>query len=45
MVYTPEEFTDDSPISHMTSTPANKPSAKKALFLFTTVLEVEQYCL
>ena len=34
MVSTPEVFTDDSPISTMTSTPVNKPSARKSLCIF-----------
>ena len=31
MVSTPEGFTDNSPTSPMTSTPVNKPSARKSL--------------
>ena len=40
MVSTPEGFTDDSPISPMTSTPVKKPCAKKSLCLFTKILDV-----
>ena len=39
MVSTPEGFTDNSPISTMTSTPVKKPSARKPLCLFTYVLD------
>ena len=41
MVSTPEGFTDDSPISPMTSIPVKKPSARKLLFLFTNILDVK----
>ena len=47
MVSTIEVFTNDSPISPMTPTPFNKPSARKALCLFTTILDVKNktaYC-
>ena len=36
MVYTPEGFTDNSPISPMISTPINKPSSQNhCVFLLT----------
>ena len=41
MVSTTEGFTYNSPISPMTSTPANKPSAQKSLCMFTNILEVK----
>ena len=41
MVYTPEGFTDNSPIYTMTSTPVMKPSAQKSLCMFTNILEVK----
>ena len=42
MVYTPEIFTDYSPISPITSTPVNNPSARKSLCLFTNIFEVKK---
>ena len=42
MVSTPEVFTDNSPISPMTSTPVKKPSAQKSLCMFTNILEVKK---
>ena len=42
MVSTPEGFTNESPISPITSTPVNKPSARKSLCLFTTILDVKK---
>ena len=42
VVYTPEGFTNDSPISLMTSTPFKKPSARKSLWLFTNILDVKK---
>ena len=42
MVSTPEGFTNNSPISPMTSTPFKKPSAKKRSCLFTIVLDVKE---
>ena len=42
MVSTPEGFTDDIPISPMTSTPFKKPRAQKSLCLFTNILEVKK---
>ena len=42
MVYTPEGFTDDSPISPMTSTPVKKPCAIKSLHMFTNILYVKK---
>ena len=42
MVYTPEGFTDCSPISPMTSAQVKKPSARKSLCLFTNILEVKK---
>ena len=41
MVSTPEGFTNDSPISPMTSTPVKKTSARKSLCLFTNILDVK----
>ena len=38
MVYTPEGFTNNIPISPMTSTPVKKSSAKKSLCPFTNIL-------
>ena len=45
MVSTPEVFTDNIPISPITSTPIKKPSAQKSLCLFTNILEVKKNCL
>ena len=42
MVSTPEGFTDNIPISPMTSTPVKKPSARKSLCMFTNILEVKK---
>ena len=42
MVSTPEVFTNDSPISPMTSTLVNKPSSGKSLCLFTNILYVKE---
>ena len=42
MVYTPEVFTDKTPISPMTSTPVKKTIAQKSLCLFTNVLELKK---
>ena len=42
MISTPELFTDNSPISPMTSTPIKKPSAQKSLCLFTNIFEVKK---
>ena len=42
MVYTHEGFTNDSPISPMTSTTVNKPCARKSLCLFTNILDVKK---
>ena len=42
MVSTPEGFTDNSPISTMTSKPVKKPSAQKSLCIFTNILEVKK---
>ena len=42
MVSTTEGFTDDSPISPMTSTPVKKPRAQKSLCLFTNILYVKK---
>ena len=42
MISTPGGFTDDSPISPITSTPVKKSSAQKSLFMFTNVLEVKK---
>ena len=45
MVSTPEGFTDNIPISPITSTPIKKLSAQKSLCLFTNILEVKENCL
>ena len=42
MVYTPEGFTNDSPISSMKSKPFKKPNARKSLCLFTNILDVKR---
>ena len=42
MVSTPEGFSNNSPISPRTSSLVKKPSARKSLFLFTNVLDVEK---
>ena len=42
MVYTPEVFNDNSTTSPMKKTPFNKPSARKPLCLFTTILDVKK---
>ena len=41
ILFTPEEFTDNSPNVHMTSTLSKKPSARKSLCLFTNILDVK----
>ena len=41
MVSTPEGFTNDGPISPMTSIPVNKPSARKLLSIFTKILNLK----
>ena len=41
MVSTPEGFTNNIPISPMTSALVNKPSAIKSLCLFTNILNVK----
>ena len=41
LLSTPEGVTDNSPNMHMTSTPVNKPSARKSLCLFTNILDVK----
>ena len=41
MFYTPEGFTNNSPIFPMISTPVKKPSARKPLCLFTNILDVK----
>ena len=38
---TPEGVTDNSPNVHMTSTPVKKPSVRKSLCLFTSILDVQ----
>ena len=48
MVSTSKVFTDNIPISPMTSTPFKKPSAQKSLCMFTNILKLKQktaYCL
>ena len=42
MVSTPEWFTNNSPISPLTSTPIKKSSARKSLCLFTNIFEVKK---
>ena len=42
MVSTPKGFTNDRPISPMTSTPFKKPRAQKSLCLFTNILDVKK---
>ena len=47
MVYTPEVFINNSSISHMTSTPVKKSSARKSQCMSTDVLDVKNktvYC-
>ena len=44
IVYTPEGFTDDSPISPMKSTPVKKPRVRKSLCPFTKILYVKKKC-
>ena len=42
MVSTPEEFTNNSPLSPRTSTPIKKPSAQKSLCMITNVLDAKK---
>ena len=42
MVFTPEEFTYNSPNVTMVSTPVKKPSARKSLYLFTNIFDVKK---
>ena len=42
MVSTNEEFTKNSPISPMTSTPVKKPSVQKSLCMFTNIFDVKK---
>ena len=42
MVYTPEGFTNNGPISPMTSTPVKKPGAQKSLCIFTKTFDVKK---
>ena len=42
MVSNPEGFTKNSSIFPRTSTPVNKPSAQKSLYMFTNVLDVKE---
>ena len=42
MVCTPEVVTYNSPNVPMISTPVNKPSARKSLFLFTNIFDVKK---
>ena len=44
MVSTLEVFTNDSPISPMTSTPVKKPRDQKSLCLFTNISYVKKNC-
>ena len=41
LLSTPEEFTDNSPNVHMTSSTVKKPSVRKSLCLFTNILDVK----
>ena len=41
LLSTPEAFTDNSPNVNMPSTPVKKPSARKSLYLFTNILDVQ----
>ena len=41
LLSTPEGFTDKSTNVHMSSSPVNKPSARKLLLLFTNILAVK----
>ena len=43
VVSTTEVFTNECPISPMTSTPVKKPCAQKSLCLFTNILDVKKY--
>ena len=45
MVSTPEGFTENIPISSMTSTPVKKPNAQKSLCMFTKFFDVKKNCL
>ena len=38
---TPELVTDNSPNVHLTPSPFNKPSARKSMYLFTDILDVQ----
>ena len=42
MVYIPEGFTNESPISPMKPTPVKKPSAQKSVYMFTNILYVNK---
>ena len=42
MVYNPEGFPDNGPISPMKPTPVKKPSVQKSLCMFTNILDVEK---
>ena len=42
MVYNPEVFTDNGPISPMNPTPVKKPRALKSLCMFTNILDVNK---
>ena len=42
MVSNPEGFTNNSPISPMTSTPVKKPNARKSLCIFTNILYLKE---
>ena len=42
MIYALEGFTDNIPISPMTSIPVKKPSARKSLCIFTNNLDVKK---
>ena len=44
MVSTPEGYTNKSPISPMTPTPAKKPIDRKSLCLFTNIFDVKKNC-
>ena len=42
MVSTPEVFTENSPITPMTSSPVKKLSARRSLCMFTNIFDVKK---
>ena len=42
MMYTPEGFIDNSPVSTIIPTPVKKSSTKKSLCIFTNILDVKK---